>query len=138
MEKRYGKGLVFNATFNWSKSLSNDDSLAYYNRAGKARTAYDQENSFGAYVIYELPVGKGQRWLNRGGIVNAVLGGWKVDVSENILSGIPISVGSSGSPNKYLTASRVNAAGADRTGEDRPTGAWVTASRPPRRPLTSI
>jgi hypothetical protein len=32
-----------------------------------------------------------------------------VDVSENILSGIPVTVGYSGSPNKYLTATRVNA-----------------------------
>ncbi len=109
VEKRYGKGLVMNASYNYSKSLSNSDQLGYYNREGKARTSYDQENSFGAYVIYELPVGKGQKWLNRGGVVNAILGGWKVDVSENILSGIPLSVGSSGSPNRYLTASPVNA-----------------------------
>ena len=109
VEKRYGKGLVLNASYNYSKSLSNSDQLGYYNREGKARTAYDQENSFGAYVIYELPVGKGQKWLNRGGVLNAILGGWKVDVSENILSGIPLSVGSSGSPNRYLTASPVNA-----------------------------
>jgi len=109
LEKRYGKGLVLNASYNYSKSLSNSDQLGYYNREGKARTSYDQENSFGAYVIYELPVGKGQKWLNRGGVLNAVLGGWKVDVSENILSGIPLSVGSSGSPNRYLTASPVNA-----------------------------
>jgi hypothetical protein len=109
VEKRYGKGLVLNASYNYSKSLSNSDQLGYYNREGKARTSYDQENSFGAYVIYELPVGKGQKWLNRGGVLNAILGGWKVDVSENILSGIPLSVGSSGSPNRYLTASPVNA-----------------------------
>ena len=109
VEKRYGKGLVFNTSFNFSKSLSNDDSLTYYNRQGKARTAYDQQKQFGAFVVYELPVGKGQRWLNRGGIVNAILGGWKVNMSENILSGVPISVTHSGSPNRYLTASRVNA-----------------------------
>jgi hypothetical protein len=109
VEKRYGRGLTLNASFNWSKSLSNDDSLSYYNRQGKAPTAYDQELSFGAFAIYELPFGKGQRWLNRGGVVNAILGGWKIDISENDLSGIPISVGYSGSPNRYLTAARVNA-----------------------------
>ena len=32
-----------------------------------------------------------------------------MDVSENILSGIPLSVASAGSPNRYLTASPVNA-----------------------------
>jgi len=47
--------------------------------------------------------------MNRGGILNAVLGGWKVDLSENALSGIPISVGYSNSPNRYLTTTRVNA-----------------------------
>lgn len=108
VEKRMARGLTLNATFNVSKSLSNDDSLSYYTRAGKARTAYDQQLSFGGWVIYELPVGKGRKWLNHGGVWDAILGGWKVDVSENILSGIPITVGYSGSPNRYLTATRVN------------------------------
>ncbi len=109
LEKRYGKGLIFNTSFNLSKSLSNDDSLTYYNRQGKARTAYDQQKQFGAFVVYEIPVGKGQRFLNRGGILNAIAGGWKVNMSENALSGVPISVTHSGSPDRYLTASRVNA-----------------------------
>jgi hypothetical protein len=109
VEKRYSRGITLNASFNLSKSLSNDDSLTYYNRSGKARTAYDQEKAFGAYVIYDLPVGKGQRFLNRGGILNALLGGWKLDLSENILSGIPLTIGYAGSPNKYLTTTRVNA-----------------------------
>ena len=109
IEKRYGRGVSLNATFNWSKSLSNEDPLSYYTRSGKARTPYDQELSFGGWIIYELPVGKGQRWLNRGGILNAIVGGWKVDLSENILSGIPITVGYAGSPNRYLTPTRVNA-----------------------------
>ena len=108
LEKRFGKELLFTTSFNFSKSLSNDDSLSYYNRQGKARTSYDQQKAFGAFVVYELPVGKGQRWLNHGGALNTVLGGWKVNVSENTLSGQPISVTHSGSPNRYLTASRVN------------------------------
>jgi hypothetical protein len=108
VEKRYGKGLTIYSSFNWSKSLSNDDSLGYYNRQGKARTSYDQQRQFGGYAIYELPFGKGQKWMNKGGFVNAIFGGWKVDISENALSGIPISITHGGSPNKYLTASRVN------------------------------
>ncbi len=109
LEKRYGNGVTFNTSFNFSKNLSNDDSLSYYNRQGKARTAYDQQKQFGAYVLYELPFGKGKRWLNRGGVLNALGGGWKAAVTENILSGVPVSVTQSGSPYKYLTAARVNA-----------------------------
>jgi hypothetical protein len=108
VDKRYSNGLTVQVSYNISKSLSNDDSLSYYNRQGKARTSYDQRHQFGAFVIYELPVGRGKRFLNRGGIVNAVLGGWKVDLSENALSGAPVSITHAGSPNKYLTASRVN------------------------------
>ena len=130
IEKRYASGLVLNATFNWSKSLSNDDSLSYYTRAGKARTAYDQEEQFGGWIIYELPIGKSQRWLNRGGILNAIVGGWKLDVSENILSGIPITVGYSGSPNKYLTATRVNAL---MPTDQAKTPDWTMGNRFPRR-----
>jgi hypothetical protein len=136
VEKRYGRGLTLNASFNLSKSLSNDDGLAYYDREGKARTPYDQEKAFGAFVTYELPVGKGQRWLNRGGVVNALLGGWKVDMSENILSGIPLTVGYSGSPNKYLTTARVNAVVRLSRRRSR-IGTWVTVFQPRRRTLTS-
>ncbi len=110
VEKRYSHGLIFNATFNISKSLSNDDTLNYYTRAGKARTAFDQERNFGAYIIYELPVGQGKRFLNHGGLLNTILGGWKADLSENALSGIPVSVTYAGSPNRYLLSiNRVNA-----------------------------
>ena len=108
VDKRYGNGLTVQVSYNISKSLSNDDSLSYYNRQGKARTSYDQRHQFGAFAIYELPVGRGKRFLNRGGLANAIFGGWKVDVSENALSGQPISVSHAGSPNRYLTASRVN------------------------------
>jgi hypothetical protein len=109
VEKRYGKGLIFNTSLNVSKSLSNDDTLSYYNRQGKARTSFDSRIQYGAFVVYELPFGKGQKWMNKGGLVNAILGGWKVNLSENINSGVPLTVTHSGSPNRYLTASRVNA-----------------------------
>ena len=68
IEKRYGNGLIFNTSYNLSKSLSNDDSLTYYNRQGKARTAYDSRHQFGAFLVYELPVGKGKKWVNQGGL----------------------------------------------------------------------
>lgn len=109
LEKRFGKGLMFNTSFNLSKTLSNDDSMSYYLRSGSARTAYDRQKQFGAFVVYELPVGRGQRWVNRGGVANALLGGWKIALTENIVSGVPVSVTHSGSPNRYLTSSRVNA-----------------------------
>ncbi len=109
LEKRYSSGLLLNASYNFSKALSNANELSYYARDGKARTYYDYRQQFSAMVSYELPVGKGQRWLNQGGIVNAILGGWTLSMSEDGNSGVPVSIGMSGSPYKYLTTTRVNA-----------------------------
>ena len=61
---------------------------------GKARTSYDYRQQYGMMVSYELPVGKGKRWLNRGGVLNAVFGGWTLAMSQNGVSGQPISIGS--------------------------------------------
>jgi hypothetical protein len=48
--------------------------------------------------------------MNRGGVLNSLFGGWKVDLTENALSGIPLSVSYAGSPNHYLLSiNRVNA-----------------------------
>jgi hypothetical protein len=109
IEKRYSHGLTLNASYNFSKSLSNANELSYFDRVGKARTSYDYRQQYGLMVSYDLPVGKGQRFLNRGGIVNAVLGGWTLAMTQNGVSGQPISIGHSGSPNRYLTNTRVEA-----------------------------
>jgi hypothetical protein len=40
--------------------------------------------------IVELPVGKGKRWLNQGGVVNAILGGWQISTIGTLQSGSPV------------------------------------------------
>ena len=41
-------------------------------------------------ILYTLPFGKGQRFLNHGGIVNQVVGGWQVSTITTLQSGLPI------------------------------------------------
>ncbi|MBS1851601.1 MAG: TonB-dependent receptor [Acidobacteria bacterium] len=49
------------------------------------------------HVIADLPFGKGMRWLNQGGIANAVVGGWTVAaIATPYLGGQPFSVTWSG------------------------------------------
>jgi hypothetical protein len=60
-------------------------------------------------LIYELPFGKGRRWMNHGGMANHVLGGWEFAGTQTFQSGQPFTVSFSGSPNRYLPgASRPN------------------------------
>jgi hypothetical protein len=115
-EKRYSQGLVLNAFYTFSKSLNNGDNdgdvsgITFYNRAlEKGRANYDIRHRFVSVMTYELPFGKGRKFLNGGGILNHLLGGWDFAWTQTFQSGPPITVSFAGSPNQYLPgASRPN------------------------------
>src|SRR5262249_10154682 len=106
VEKRYAQdGLILNAHYTWSKNLSGNmgDGWQYYNwNLTKSPTSFDTRHRFIVQGMYDLPVGKGRRFLNRGGVVNAVLGGWNVVVIETAQSGPAVTFTFAGSPYKYL------------------------------------
>ena len=39
---------------------------------------------------YDLPFGNGRKWLNQGGVVNRLVGGWQVSSILQLQSGPPI------------------------------------------------
>jgi hypothetical protein len=43
--------------------------------------------------LYELPFGKGKRFLDRGGLLNELIGGWQVGGIQRYQSGSPVSFG---------------------------------------------
>lgn len=45
-----------------------------------------------ANVIYSLPFGEGRKFLNQGGIVNALAGGWQLGSIVSLQSGNPITI----------------------------------------------
>jgi hypothetical protein len=48
-------------------------------RLNYARSDFDRRHSFQGYFVYDLPFGKGQRYLKDApGIVNQILGGWEI------------------------------------------------------------
>lgn len=105
-EKRYASdGLVLNAHYTWSKNLSGTmgDGWQFYNwQLTKGPTTFDTRHRFIIQGMYDLPVGKGRRFLNRGGIVNAVLGGWNLVAIETAQSGPAVTFTFAGSPYRYL------------------------------------
>jgi hypothetical protein len=49
------------------------------------------------HFISDLPFGKDRRWLNRGGVVDQVIGGWTASaVSSPYSAGAPFTIGYSG------------------------------------------
>jgi Carboxypeptidase regulatory-like domain len=102
LQKRYSAGLTVQASYVLSKLLTDSDGYsstptamdAVYNlRLEKSIGAYDQTHNVKLYYVYELPFGKGKKFLGTKGVASAVLGGWRLAGIQRYASGTPISVG---------------------------------------------
>jgi hypothetical protein len=66
---------------------------AYNLQLEKSIASYDQTHRVKLTYVYELPFGKGKKYLNAGGVSSALLGGWRIAGIQTYVSGTPISVG---------------------------------------------
>ena len=100
VEKRYTNGLSFLVSYNLAKMMSNTNSgfTSFAARAlnkdnQKAEWSIDNNDQTHAVTFagtYELPFGKGRKFLNKGGVVNAVLGGWQISPLLTYATGTPL------------------------------------------------
>lgn len=62
-------------------------------REERGRSDFDRTHSLQAASVWELPVGRGRRFLgSSGGVVNQILGGWTVNSIFSFMSGEPFAV----------------------------------------------
>jgi hypothetical protein len=109
VEKRFATGLSFLVSYTVSKNLTDADSAGpgvsgfvgtnsfigqnSFNRgAEKAVSQLDTPQALVASFFYELPAGHGKRYLNQGGVVDRVAGGWYVAGVASYKSGTPTTV----------------------------------------------
>jgi len=109
LEKRYAAGLTVLETYTLEKTMDDCDAdgtctgVTYYNRAlEKARAGYDITHHFLNMATYDLPFGRGRKWLNHGSVLNRIVGEWNGAWTTVLESGPPSSVTYAGSPFKYL------------------------------------
>ena len=57
---------------------------------------FDRTHNLHITNLTELPFGRGRRWLNNGGVLAAVVGGWQVNNILSFYSGTPFTVTASG------------------------------------------
>ena len=57
----------------------------------RSYAGFNVPHRFVTSVLYTLPFGKGQQFLNHGGVVNQVVGGWQVSTITTIQSGTSIN-----------------------------------------------
>jgi Carboxypeptidase regulatory-like domain len=119
IERRFTRGLHLGAHYTWSKAIGpvdNTDSspsvkaLAYMDR-NRVPRGYDRPQNLQIISIWELPFGKGKRWLSGGGPASILLSGWQVNNLLSLYSGSPFTVTSSGTslalPGSTQTADQV-------------------------------
>lgn len=100
MDRRFSKGLTLNWNYVFSKILTDSDTyfanavgaMDHYNRGlEKSIGAFDQTHAFKFSTLYDLPFGKGQRWLTSG-ILNHLAGGWRIAAIQSYNSGSPLAL----------------------------------------------
>ena len=103
LKRRFSHGLMFAANYTWSKAedtetVSNwaggDSGLvqnSYNTMANYGLGNMDMPNIFNFQAIYQLPFGTGQRFANRGGILNGAIGGWQLSGILWLHSGSPFT-----------------------------------------------
>jgi len=96
--RRYGAGLVVDASYVFSKMFTDSDSVwgsgaaldQYNRRLDKALSAYDRTHEAKINYVYEVPIGPGKHFLKRG-ILSQAIGGWRIGAVQRYASGTPIA-----------------------------------------------
>jgi hypothetical protein len=125
LQKRFSNGLSLLVSYAWSKTLTDSGSMfstfssdfgttdPWNRRTQKSYSYEDIPNLASIAYVYDLPVGKGKAFLNRGGVANAILGGWKTSGILRYFSGFPQEIEGAGTTstledNGWQPANRIN------------------------------
>ena len=118
LQKRYAKGFTFQASYVFSKILTDSDTYwgsgqasdNFNRRLEKSIGQFDQTHNFKTGIVYELPFGKGKSYLTHGP-GSWVLGNWRLSGTLLYSSGQPVALATNyslpifGGPNKpYITS----------------------------------
>jgi hypothetical protein len=99
--KQLGNGLTIQASYSFSKILSDADTTylsgtdygdMYNLSLLKSIAIFDQTSAVKLTYVYELPVGHGKRYLSTG-VAGAIVGGWRISGIQTYASGLPMNIG---------------------------------------------
>jgi hypothetical protein len=94
VERRFAQGLLLNAHYEWSHTMSKDWFANSYDRDPLWRESdFSRPHRFVLTSIYELPVGKGKPFLANSRLGNALFGGWQIGAAYQRQSGECIDFG---------------------------------------------
>jgi hypothetical protein len=99
LKKRFAQGLSIDMNYtlahsidNGTNEINNSDFPLVGRKFERGPSDIDIRHRYVASYIYELPVGKGKRFLNQGRVKDSVLGGWQVSGITTFMTGPPDKV----------------------------------------------
>jgi hypothetical protein len=106
--RRFGNGFSFLTSYTWSRLMDNigasetgfpggsygGSGIQNWNnlRGEWAVASFDTPQYLAFNGIYELPFGKGKRFLNHSSVANYLIGGWQLNGISTMISGTPLQV----------------------------------------------
>lgn len=104
VNQRYANGFQLLFSYTWGKSLDYGGSAASGGgqtggpqtvtnlNAGKGPSGFDVRHRAVISSVYELPWGPNRPWLNQGGLLSAIVGGWQASTIVTATTGRPFNV----------------------------------------------
>jgi len=104
LQRRFSRGLTVLSAFSFGKSIDNGSGIRtsdgdpltpsnnYDLGLETGLSAFDFRQRWTTSWLWDLPFGSNRRYLNRGGVVDAVLGGWQLGGIFTMQSGFPFTV----------------------------------------------
>jgi hypothetical protein len=107
-DRRFKNGFMLTTAYTYGKALgysSEDGGLWNYvqPRRSYSRLDFDRTHTFVQSFLWELPFGPNQRWL-RNGAGRWILGGWQVNGIFTLMTGLPMTFGTTVSGNTPASA----------------------------------
>jgi hypothetical protein len=105
VEKRVSHGWWFLGAYtaskeitdaNWVQSIGSPSGISPFQRErNKSLATTDVPQVLNLTLVYNLPFGQGQRFVNKGGVANKLIGGWEFETIFRTSSGVPYDIGDS-------------------------------------------
>ncbi|HLJ16410.1 MAG TPA: TonB-dependent receptor [Bryobacteraceae bacterium] len=97
LERRFNSGFSLLLAYSWSHSIDNDSGGSFGSpnlnpanfQLDKGSSDFDIRQRLAGSVLYELPFGKGKKFLgDAGSFINQLVGGWHLNVIPSFQSGV--------------------------------------------------
>src|SRR6195256_5994453 len=103
VNKRYSNGLAYQVAYTYSKSIDEGSSGWFgvegqsltdpYNVKGsRGPSGFDLRHTLSVNTLYQIPVGHGQRYSTKNGVLDYIVGNWQINNIFTARSGVPFSV----------------------------------------------